>query len=638
MRSTTVSSKTAFVTLFILLSSLAPKVLWAASAGNGVTIITHGWNPAEGAPAWLSSMRDDIAANYLGNEKKYATITVSQSGSSLVVTPSPWDFDLSSGSTGQVLVILDWTAVANHLVSGVPAQAVAAAVVDTIVTGQNGKQPLAELPIHLIGHSRGGGLVLELARLLGEHGVVVDQVTPLDPHPLTASDPQPVLLVPATIDTPAALHENVIFADVYYQETEYPQGQPVLGAYNRGWGELPGGFGSADFYANHRDVYLLYQGTVTLANPVDNGEASMDATARAAWFNSYESGGNATGFAYTRLKGSANRGSSDHPVESGDAVRMGLNAEALAAGAGSRQPLSWASATWPNIAALDILENGTPLGHGDQAVTIGGTVGVRYVYLDYDSASTVTLHADVDHTPYNNNDTVIGTVNHGAATGKSYSENTVSWDTSSMVAGAKYLYAAITDGTRTRYYYAPPCLVFTAEQATTVTIPFSLVADWNLLSSVVPVNVGNLFADQALYHSVWKWQKNSWAVYLPGESPAGTYATAKGFGVLADINPGEGFWVDASGTTSLTVTGTPVYGELTVTSGWNLVGLKSTQATTVTDLLATQTGIISLWRWAGGTWDVYLPGEETPGSYAAAKGFGTVVTINPGEGFWVNKL
>ncbi|MCX6879950.1 MAG: SBBP repeat-containing protein [Verrucomicrobia bacterium] len=442
-------------------------------SGNGVTIITHGWNPVSSAPTWLASMRDDIAAGYLGNERNYATITVTKPAGSLVVTTSPWDFDLSAGVTGQILVVLDWSAVANHLTSGVTAQAVAAAVVDKIVTDQNGKQPLAELPIHLIGHSRGGGMVLELARLLGERGVVVDQVTPLDPHPLTASDPQPLFPLPAIIDTPAAIYQNVVFSDVYYQNNETPTGQYVTGAYNRQWGNMAGGYhdNPTPVYANHRNIYLMYQGTQKLANPVSNGEASMDATERTAWFNSYENSGANTGIYYSRLNGTGNRGGSNQPVASGDAVKAGLHNHALFGGTGSRQTLTWASAAWPNIAAFDILSAGTPLSQGNQSVTIGTTLNLRYVYLDYASGCTVTLHADVDRNPYNNNDlALIRTVSHSAATGATYTGNTVAWDTSGLSPGDNmYLYAKITDGTKTRYFYAPSRLVFASAATYTVT-------------------------------------------------------------------------------------------------------------------------------------------------------------------------
>lgn len=33
---------------------------------DGVTIITHGWNPSGVAPVWMASLRDAIATNFLG--------------------------------------------------------------------------------------------------------------------------------------------------------------------------------------------------------------------------------------------------------------------------------------------------------------------------------------------------------------------------------------------------------------------------------------------------------------------------------------------------------------------------------------------------------------------------------------------
>jgi len=106
-----------FLNAWLLPTALqaAPSALNPYISGNGVTIITHGWNPDSTAPTWLASMRDDIAAGYLGNEKNYATITVTKPAGSLMVTTSPWNFDLSAGVTGQILVVLDWSAVSNHM-------------------------------------------------------------------------------------------------------------------------------------------------------------------------------------------------------------------------------------------------------------------------------------------------------------------------------------------------------------------------------------------------------------------------------------------------------------------------------------------------------------------------------------------
>lgn len=171
---------------------------------------------------------------------------------------------------------------------------------------------------------------------------------------------------------------------------------------------------------------------------------------------------------------------------------------------------------------------------------------------------------------------------------------------------------------------------------TTLTLPVS--SGWSLLSSTIGLQAAVAFADSGSFTSVWKWQGGSWAVYLPGEQVPGSYAAAKGFVALTTINPGEGFWVNASGATSLAIKGTPVYGELVLVKGWNLVGLKAGAAKAVATLLGGNAGsVASVWKWTGVTWAVYLPGNADHGqAYAADKGFEPLITIKPGEGFWVN--
>lgn len=181
--------KTKGVLPFIVLLGLLVRP--TPGHADGVTVITHGANPSgASSPTWMASMRDAIATNFLGGAQHYGTITVTGAVGALVAKCGPWNVNLSAGSSSDLIIVLDWSAVASHTTTGVSAQSVAATVVDKIVTGQNGQRPLAESPIHLVGHSRGGGLVCELARLLGERGVVVDHLTPLDPHPLTTNDPQ----------------------------------------------------------------------------------------------------------------------------------------------------------------------------------------------------------------------------------------------------------------------------------------------------------------------------------------------------------------------------------------------------------------------------------------------------------------
>lgn len=175
----------------------------------------------------------------------------------------------------------------------------------------------------------------------------------------------------------------------------------------------------------------------------------------------------------------------------------------------------------------------------------------------------------------------------------------------------------------------------TIAEGSTVTLPVG--TGWSLLSSTIGFTATTVFADAAKFTSVWKWQGATWAVYLPGESSPGAYALAKGFTPLDTINPGEGFWVHAALSSSVTISGVPVYGELSLTSGWNLVGLLSGQAIPVADFIVGKPEIVSLWKWQGESWAVYLPGGDGGASYAAGKGFALMTAIAPQEGFWVNR-
>ncbi|MBU4152485.1 MAG: hypothetical protein KKD63_06365, partial [Proteobacteria bacterium] len=185
----------------------------------------------------------------------------------------------------------------------------------------------------------------------------------------------------------------------------------------------------------------------------------------------------------------------------------------------------------------------------------------------------------------------------------------------------------------------------TSSSTTTTTIPdgqsITLQAGtgWSLLSSTIGFQVQPVLGNNAKYTSVWKWENGKWAVFLPGENSSGNYATSKGFSQLTAINSGEGFWVNSTSLQNVLISGTPVYGPLAFTSGWNLLGLKSATASTVTEIITSQSGIISIWKWKGGAWAVYLTSEgSTSGAYAASKGFSVLSTITPGEGFWVNAV
>jgi len=459
----------------------------------GVTLITHGWNVG-GAPAWLDSMANAVSTHHLDGQGRFGKITVTSSGGNLVATRDPWDFDWAAGTSGEALIVLDWSAVADHLNGGPPTQEVAAAVVDSLVEEADDQPPPAELPIHLIGHSRGGGMICEIARLLGERGIVVDHLTPLDPHPLTQSDPQP-LLSPPVIDTPAAIYENVIFADVYLQTTEAPTGEEVSGAFHRTWEEMPGGYydnGSA--FANHRNVYLMYQGTIDLDNPVNNGEAVLDAAERTAWFSAEEAGGDRTGFAFSRIKAARVR------------PEAGRHEDAAIGGSGARRELFWSGAVWPNIAEFEVRLDGAALGPGDQSVPVGAALKLWTAALDYDGGGTITFHGDPDRNPYNGNDRfAIGGALAVSATAETFAERNMSWDTTSVADGTEiWIRATIADGVRTRFFYAPSHLLFSLDPLRAAVAVLQLLAGLSpdLNPNAIPEINGDarLGLEEAMYH------------------------------------------------------------------------------------------------------------------------------------------
>lgn len=179
---------------------------------------------------------------------------------------------------------------------------------------------------------------------------------------------------------------------------------------------------------------------------------------------------------------------------------------------------------------------------------------------------------------------------------------------------------------------------------TSVTVTLPVSAGWSLLSSTIGFEVATKLGDSGQVVSVWKWADDgqggakTWAVYLPGGGGV-AYASSKGFLPLSAIKAGEGFWVNGTvAALPVEVTGVPATGDLNLTSGWNLVGLKGTSSIAPSALQA----VTSVWKWAadgkgGKTWAVYLPNWDGGATHAGSKGFGQLKDIAPGEGFWVNK-
>ena len=187
---------------------------------------------------------------------------------------------------------------------------------------------------------------------------------------------------------------------------------------------------------------------------------------------------------------------------------------------------------------------------------------------------------------------------------------------------------------------------------------------WNLVgnSNSATLDVATVFGDTSKVTTVWKWipATSKWAFYAPSMSSAAlaAYATSKGYDVLATINGGEGFWVNAlTAITATLPTGAAVPSSAFATklaSGWNLLSIGESKtprafnnalsATPPTLPAVAWSNLTTLWAWnnAQSAWYFYAPSLDNTGgleAYTASKNylnFGTGV-LAPGSGFWVNK-
>lgn len=166
-------------TLRILLGAVGLFLAQSVS-GAGVTIITHGYEPPyHPHPDWVDEMGAAIAkragpsAAVVKLDIAFGTTTRElQSGS----------FPAGGSSDGEIIIKVFWNKLADAGLNPTTTE-IAMQILPYLTSSLswNGTTtlPFAQMPIHLIGHSRGGSVVSELARLLGERGIWVNQVTML---------------------------------------------------------------------------------------------------------------------------------------------------------------------------------------------------------------------------------------------------------------------------------------------------------------------------------------------------------------------------------------------------------------------------------------------------------------------------
>ena len=394
--------------------------------GAGVTVIAHGWN--SGVDDWVSEMADAMIARS-GLDTTVYRFDVTYGVVSQVMGVTNIDVsgvDLASSKDCEVIVLCNWSDVdcGDH-----PVTDIAGAIVRELMDSRNipnWDHPLVQLPIHLIGHSRGAALVSEISRMLGEEGVSVDQVTFLDAQSILN-------------EASVCVYDNVLFADNYFQKINVPNGEFVLGAYNRELTSLTGGYDNA-----HSDVHLWYHGTIDLDSYIVVDGKSLGLVARFRWWESFECRGSRAGYYYTRL-GDGDRMFGD--ARNGYPVSHG--------GYGSRAEVNIGDFAWPNVCSFDITKNNHFLVHEDCFLLIGKEL-TMFFDINAPDRLSVEICLDSDRNPYD------GNVFQVKMFPVLYTGEWIwFWDTSDVPSGFEgYVYVKVSDGLRSRYFYAKPRFMF----------------------------------------------------------------------------------------------------------------------------------------------------------------------------------
>jgi hypothetical protein len=296
-------------------------------AGN-VTIITHGFNStARDTNSWLWNMAFKIndyekkIFEYDGKKGSTFYLMGFDNGnlkSKLIFGDKP-----ANNNSGDIFILLDWTPYSgdismflgdpNHLKSTIDISKSISNFLMTDGSFDGIRGPITQFPMHLIGHSRGGSLVCEIGKRLGEYGIYVHQITTLDPHPLGNDGFSGLVFegVGEKQDGSAkyGIQKNVVFADNYYQVNgdnlfgTNPEGTIVNGAYNRNVSNEVLNLVTLTTHS-HTLVHFWYHTTIYDGGLfTTDGDVSLPLYMRNKWFKGEETNGVVTGYAYSYRAG-----------------------------------------------------------------------------------------------------------------------------------------------------------------------------------------------------------------------------------------------------------------------------------------------------------------------------------------------
>jgi hypothetical protein len=440
----------------------------------GVTVITHGFNAD--INDWVIAMAGGVA-HYpnllLTNSTCYEIYFQQNAQGDYVPTQRKLaGDDPKNADSGEIIVKLDWSQLAGGL-SGVAysttnvAPSIASALTSAGFIPELGARPLIELPLHLIGHSRGGSLICEITKALGQQGIWVDHLTTLDPHPLNNEYDDSILT--DVVDGPALPYVNVLFADNYYQVNNSflgldPSGQFVPGAYNRYLNVQSGGYGGISSF--HSNVHLWYFGTIDWRTPTSDSGATITALERNSWWTPAETNGASAGFFYS-LIGGADRLSSQIPAGGTNRIKDGFNQiwDMDAGVSPNRHALPENLGLWPNLLTLNISATNLvdlPTGRKGYTIIAGESLPLQFTFQYGQLPNTnlsFNVFLDADFNPYSANEISMQSLAlRPSGISAVRTGNVLISGNESTLPGVYAIGASLSDGVRTRYLYTPELL------------------------------------------------------------------------------------------------------------------------------------------------------------------------------------
>ena len=282
--------------LLSLLAAAAPSLAHA-----GTTVITHGFAAnATLPPGWALTMAEAILA--AGGDPSLCGAIGGETPVGTVFTYSPgfgtWDFTCGSDTpNGEIALVFNWAEESDSANTGgtqgfaeAAADALYAALRDPQLPGSFAGVDLLAPDVHFIGHSRGAVVNSDCVERLAAAGVVIDQVTTLDPHPVDGTLDNPLGALDWGDRAPITW-TNVDFADNYWRADGggFPayfdfDGMPLAVDLDLDLGEAIEGLGDFDPPLEHIEVHAWYHGTIDLAASDDGDGTPIDNEPFTDWY------------------------------------------------------------------------------------------------------------------------------------------------------------------------------------------------------------------------------------------------------------------------------------------------------------------------------------------------------------------